>query len=198
MLWRIRNQRGVALTALGSYPEAIEDLEWCRQAGVELDDRAVQLHALANLGEVERRADEHGRAVERLEEAHRLARDLLDVESEMLAAGNLALTLAETGHPDRAAQLYEREAELAQRIGRVDREAAAAAGLAGLAFDDDPACQLTATSTPHGCWAIATPPSSSSTSRTHCWDGLRHGDGVASKARRSASSTLPSAWAESA
>ncbi|MGF1472931.1 MAG: tetratricopeptide repeat protein [Rubrobacteraceae bacterium] len=95
----------------------------------ELDNRALQLNALLNLGELCRRENRTDEALRRFQEAIRLGRALHDLRALALGLNNLGLALERTGDSEGALSAFEQSLQTADEA---HDEAAAASALSSM------------------------------------------------------------------
>ncbi len=134
MVFHVRNDRAIALTHLGRFGEARREYELCLTAAAQLQNRAMELQASFNLGEMAQREGQLDEAIERLERAAELARALADQDAEADALASLGIAFLKAERWDQARDAFERAHDLARRILKPTAEASAIGGLAGVAF----------------------------------------------------------------
>lgn len=134
MAFHTRNDRAIQLAQLGRLEEAREDQQTCLEIAHRLQDRVLELQALLNSGETERRAGNIPEGVIRARRALDLARVLADTDSEAEALGNLGIALSDQEQWDDAEQVFRSLRELARDNGNRAAEATAVGGLARVEF----------------------------------------------------------------
>jgi tetratricopeptide (TPR) repeat protein len=130
----LRNDRGVALGEQGLHGDALEafreDAEWARAE----QERALELRALHNMGETQRRIGDLSGSTESLGRALRLALELRDRESWRAALALLAMTQLAGGLLEESEDTARRARRAASRVGDRVTEASAIGTLAGIAY----------------------------------------------------------------
>jgi tetratricopeptide (TPR) repeat protein len=126
---RVRLDIGKTLSDLGRHDEAVQELTRAYEDAQGLDDRTMQRTALANLGEVLRRADDLVGARRANEQALVLAEELGDRETIARCTGNLGLVALDSGELEEAERLFRHQLRLAQDLRDAQHEAFARGGL---------------------------------------------------------------------
>jgi tetratricopeptide (TPR) repeat protein len=126
---RVRLDIGKTLSDLGRQEEAVQELTRAYEDAKGLDDRTMQRTALANLGEVLRRADDLVGARRANEQALVLAKELGDRETIARCTGNLGLVALDSGELEEAERLFRHQLRLAQDLRDAQHEAFARGGL---------------------------------------------------------------------
>ncbi|HEU5057588.1 MAG TPA: tetratricopeptide repeat protein, partial [Kofleriaceae bacterium] len=124
--------RGDMRAVSGRGSEAAEDLREAARLARAAGDRAVEGHALRNLGVSERDAGDFAAAREHLERAAELFEELGDRTSLARTIGNLGTMYRQEGKLAAARTQYERAIEMHRRGGDRAAEGAALAGLGHL------------------------------------------------------------------
>lgn len=110
---RARNDMANSLVELGDIEEAekvyLDNLERSRK----LRNRALQLNALLNLGELRRRENRTDDALKKFQEANKLSRALHDLGALALCLNNFGLALEASGDTERALDSFEQSLEVA-------------------------------------------------------------------------------------
>ncbi|MGI8406240.1 MAG: tetratricopeptide repeat protein [Thermomicrobiales bacterium] len=136
MAFHVRNDRAIALTQMELFDAARTEYLACLGQAELLENRAMELQANFNLGELEHRDGKLDDAIARLERAIELARDLEDVDAELDARNSLGIAFLKADRIEDARTAFATAEQLARRMN--DRRALAGAigGLAGVAFAD--------------------------------------------------------------
>lgn len=132
--FEVRNDRAIALAELERFDEAAAEVQRARTTGRRAKNRAMELQASMNLGEIRRRMGHLDEAVAELQEAARLARSIGDRRAEANVLLLLGLTSQDRGMSDEAAEKYRAADDLGRQLGDKDVQAAALGGFAGLDF----------------------------------------------------------------
>lgn len=135
MAFHIRNDRAIALTALGRYGEAQAEYRRCLATAERRDDRVMALQAIGNLGESLSQAGAEADALPLLTRALSLARALGDQRGEANALGSLGLALGKLGDWVAAEDRLSEALALGRAKSLPIAEAVALGGLALVAFE---------------------------------------------------------------
>lgn len=135
MAFHIRNDRAIALTALGRYEEALADYRDCLATAERRGDRVMAQQAAGNLGEALNQSGASAEALPLLERALALARTLDDTRSQADALGSLGLALGTLGEVAAAEERFTEALALGRSVGLPTAEAVALGGLALVAFE---------------------------------------------------------------
>ncbi len=135
MAFHIRNDRAIALTALGRYEEALADYRDCLATAARRADRVMAQQAAGNLGESLSQSGASTEALPLLERALALARELGDARGQADALGSLGLALGKLGEVAAAEQRFTEALALGQSAELPTAEAVALGGLALVAFE---------------------------------------------------------------
>lgn len=131
---RVRNDRALALAALGRSSEAEEELGANLSIAEQLSDRTLQREALTNLGELRARQGDLAQAAVMLRDAVELANALDDAEGLADAASNLLPVLLRSEQYEEAALTLAALQRAANRTGEPRHEASAVSAAASLAM----------------------------------------------------------------
>lgn len=134
LAFHVRNDHALVLVRLGRLSDAARELSGCLETAHDLDDRVMELQALGNLTEIDRRRGRLRDAEATGRKALELAADLDDHHETARVLGLLGLVASDTGDLRRATELYTQQLEAARRLGDKESRASALGGLAGIAF----------------------------------------------------------------
>lgn len=134
-LMRARNDMANSMVQLGNIQEAEEIYFGNLDSARRLNNRALQLDAWLNLGELSRRNQRTDLAVCRLQKAITLSRSLHDLSALALGLNNLGLAWEATGEIDRARGAFEQSLEAAFQAHSDEAIARATSSLGTTAFD---------------------------------------------------------------
>ncbi|MCW2961851.1 MAG: hypothetical protein JWM90_2238 [Thermoleophilia bacterium] len=129
----IANDRANTLMALCRYPEAREGYAQCLKVARQLERPDLQIQALANAGECERRAGHIVESVERLESARAMLDSDATDDTQAWVLDNLGLAYLSADRIDDADAVFTTALAYARSAKSPRREASALAGLASVA-----------------------------------------------------------------
>lgn len=135
MAFHIRNDRAIALTALGRYEEAFADYRHCLAIAERRNDRVMTQQAAGNLGEALNQSGEATEALPLLERALALTRELDDIRGQADNLGSLGLALGALGQVAAAEEYFAEALALGRTAALPTAEAVALGGLALVAFE---------------------------------------------------------------
>jgi tetratricopeptide (TPR) repeat protein len=112
MAFHIRNDRAITLTDLERFEEARREYKACLEIAAALENRAMELQATFNLGEMAQRERRFEEAIDHLLHAVDLARALDDEDAEVDALGSLGIAYLKAERHDEAADVFHRARDL--------------------------------------------------------------------------------------
>ena len=116
LLPELRLDRGRAQARMGNFNASVEDLCAALAGAEEMGDRGLEMRALTDLGQSVRGAG-YEQAIDYQERALRIAEELGDSETQVLALSRTSLVESNRLQLDRALDLGDRALEIARRVG---------------------------------------------------------------------------------
>lgn len=136
MSFHVRNDRAIALTQMEQFEAARAEFLACLAQAERLENRAMELQATLNLGELDHRDGKLAEAITRLERAVVLARDLEDIDAERDARNSLGIAFLKSDRVEDARTTFAIAERQARRSNDHLALAGAIGGMAGVAFAD--------------------------------------------------------------